>query len=240
MDSPPVFSSPPTRWWTAGASRCWALADPGRLPRATWSGCSSWYRSDAARAGSRRCSACSGRPRCWWLRSARSLRAGALRHAGGPASHVAPAREVSMLFAALIGGHLLAEGDRVLRVLGAGCIAAGSWRSRWAEGSIRVGGRNAVSHHFAGHSTKEEGACKSTNRPLRASLTDFDIASAAYPQSCGCPRRQGAQTSPASGGGNRRKEARIVKKITCHLTGFDTRIFAASIELIPHIVLLCP
>ncbi len=29
-----------------------------------------------------------------------------------PLSHVAPAREVSMLFAALIGGHLLGEGDR--------------------------------------------------------------------------------------------------------------------------------
>jgi uncharacterized membrane protein len=42
-----------------------------------------------------------------------------------PLSHVAPAREVSMLFAALIGGHLLAEGDRVVRVLGAACIAAG-------------------------------------------------------------------------------------------------------------------
>jgi uncharacterized membrane protein len=42
-----------------------------------------------------------------------------------PLSHVAPAREVSMLFAALIGGHLLSEGDRVMRVLGATCIAAG-------------------------------------------------------------------------------------------------------------------
>ena len=42
-----------------------------------------------------------------------------------PLSHVAPAREVSMLFAALIGGQLLGEGDRVLRILGAICIAAG-------------------------------------------------------------------------------------------------------------------
>ncbi|NMM75601.1 DMT family transporter [Acidovorax sp. SRB_24] len=42
-----------------------------------------------------------------------------------PLSHVAPAREVSMLFAALIGGHLLGEGDRAARVLGALCIAAG-------------------------------------------------------------------------------------------------------------------
>jgi drug/metabolite transporter (DMT)-like permease len=42
-----------------------------------------------------------------------------------PISHVAPAREVSMLFAALIGGHLLREGDRVLRLIGAAFIAAG-------------------------------------------------------------------------------------------------------------------
>jgi drug/metabolite transporter (DMT)-like permease len=42
-----------------------------------------------------------------------------------PISHVAPAREVSMLFAALIGGHLLREGDRLLRLLGAVFIAAG-------------------------------------------------------------------------------------------------------------------
>jgi drug/metabolite transporter (DMT)-like permease len=42
-----------------------------------------------------------------------------------PISHVAPAREVSMLFAALIGGRLLGEGDRALRLAGAGCIAAG-------------------------------------------------------------------------------------------------------------------
>lgn len=42
-----------------------------------------------------------------------------------PMSHVAPAREVSMLFAALIGGKLLAEGDRVPRILGAGLIAIG-------------------------------------------------------------------------------------------------------------------
>lgn len=42
-----------------------------------------------------------------------------------PLSHVAPAREVSMLFAALIGGHLLGEGDRLQRLLGAALIAAG-------------------------------------------------------------------------------------------------------------------
>jgi drug/metabolite transporter (DMT)-like permease len=42
-----------------------------------------------------------------------------------PLSHVAPAREVSMLFAALIGGHLLGEGERLPRLLGAVLIAAG-------------------------------------------------------------------------------------------------------------------
>ncbi|MEO7056204.1 MAG: EamA family transporter [Caldimonas sp.] len=42
-----------------------------------------------------------------------------------PLSHVAPAREVSMLFAALLGGRLLGEGDRASRLLGAGCIAGG-------------------------------------------------------------------------------------------------------------------
>jgi drug/metabolite transporter (DMT)-like permease len=42
-----------------------------------------------------------------------------------PVSHVAPAREVSMLFAALIGGHLLGESDRGLRLAGAACIALG-------------------------------------------------------------------------------------------------------------------
>lgn len=42
-----------------------------------------------------------------------------------PLSHVAPAREVSMLFAALLGGHLLNEGDRLMRLLGATLIALG-------------------------------------------------------------------------------------------------------------------
>ena len=42
-----------------------------------------------------------------------------------PLSHVAPAREVSMLFAALLGGRLLGEADRGLRLLGAACIVAG-------------------------------------------------------------------------------------------------------------------
>ena len=42
-----------------------------------------------------------------------------------PLSHVAPAREVSMLFAALIGGHLLGERDRLARIAGAALIAFG-------------------------------------------------------------------------------------------------------------------
>ena len=42
-----------------------------------------------------------------------------------PLSHVAPAREVSMLFAALLGGRLLGEGSRLLRLTGALFIAGG-------------------------------------------------------------------------------------------------------------------
>ncbi len=42
-----------------------------------------------------------------------------------PLSHVAPAREVSMLFAALIGGQLLGERDRLARISGATLIAFG-------------------------------------------------------------------------------------------------------------------
>jgi drug/metabolite transporter (DMT)-like permease len=42
-----------------------------------------------------------------------------------PLSHVAPAREVSMLFAALIGGQLLGERDRPARIAGAALIALG-------------------------------------------------------------------------------------------------------------------
>jgi drug/metabolite transporter (DMT)-like permease len=42
-----------------------------------------------------------------------------------PLSHVAPAREISMLFAAVIGGQLLGERDRVARIAGAALIALG-------------------------------------------------------------------------------------------------------------------
>jgi drug/metabolite transporter (DMT)-like permease len=42
-----------------------------------------------------------------------------------PLSHVAPAREISMLFAALIGGQLLGERDRQARIAGAALIAFG-------------------------------------------------------------------------------------------------------------------
>ena len=48
-----------------------------------------------------------------------------------PLSHVAPAREVSMLFAALLGGHLLGEGARTSRLLGAGLIALGVVSLAW-------------------------------------------------------------------------------------------------------------
>jgi drug/metabolite transporter (DMT)-like permease len=49
-----------------------------------------------------------------------------------PLSHVAPAREVSMLFAALIGGRLLGEGHRALRLAGALLIALGVMALAWA------------------------------------------------------------------------------------------------------------
>ncbi|MBX3634141.1 MAG: EamA family transporter [Rubrivivax sp.] len=48
-----------------------------------------------------------------------------------PLSHVAPAREVSLLLAALIGGRLLGEQGRVARLVGAGCIAAGVVLLAW-------------------------------------------------------------------------------------------------------------
>jgi drug/metabolite transporter (DMT)-like permease len=48
-----------------------------------------------------------------------------------PLSHVAPAREVSMLLAALIGGRLLGERERGSRLLGAACIAAGVVALAW-------------------------------------------------------------------------------------------------------------
>lgn len=48
-----------------------------------------------------------------------------------PLSHVAPAREVSMLFAALIGGRLLGEADRGLRLAGAAAIVAGVVALAW-------------------------------------------------------------------------------------------------------------
>lgn len=48
-----------------------------------------------------------------------------------PLSHVAPAREISMLFAALLGGQLLGERDQGLRMLGALLIAAGVMALGW-------------------------------------------------------------------------------------------------------------
>ncbi len=49
-----------------------------------------------------------------------------------PLSHVAPMREVSMLFAALMGGTLLQEHDSGLRLAGAACIASGVILLAWA------------------------------------------------------------------------------------------------------------
>lgn len=48
-----------------------------------------------------------------------------------PLSHVAPAREVSMLFAAMWGGQLLGEGDRLARLTGAACIGLGVVALAW-------------------------------------------------------------------------------------------------------------
>jgi len=48
-----------------------------------------------------------------------------------PLSHVAPAREVSMLFAALLGGRLLGEADRGLRAGGAALMAGGVALLAW-------------------------------------------------------------------------------------------------------------
>jgi len=48
-----------------------------------------------------------------------------------PLSHVAPAREVSMLFAALVGGRMLGEGDRGLRAWGAALMAGGVVLLAW-------------------------------------------------------------------------------------------------------------
>ncbi|MCY7314855.1 MAG: EamA family transporter [Rubrivivax sp.] len=48
-----------------------------------------------------------------------------------PLSHVAPARELSLLVAALLGGRLLGESDRGLRLLGAACIAGGVMALAW-------------------------------------------------------------------------------------------------------------
>jgi drug/metabolite transporter (DMT)-like permease len=48
-----------------------------------------------------------------------------------PLSHVAPAREISLLLAALLGGRLLGESDRGLRLLGAACMAGGVFALAW-------------------------------------------------------------------------------------------------------------
>jgi len=42
-----------------------------------------------------------------------------------PGSYIAPAREVSILFGALLGGHLLGEGDRGRRTIAATVMVIG-------------------------------------------------------------------------------------------------------------------
>ena len=49
-----------------------------------------------------------------------------------PLSHVAPAREISMLFAALLGGRLLGESHRGLRILGALSMVCGVMALAWS------------------------------------------------------------------------------------------------------------
>jgi uncharacterized membrane protein len=49
-----------------------------------------------------------------------------------PLSHVAPAREISMLLAALLGGRLLGEQDRGPRLLGAAAMTLGVAALTWA------------------------------------------------------------------------------------------------------------
>lgn len=51
-----------------------------------------------------------------------------------PLSHVAPARELSLLVAALVGGRLLGEQELGLRLAGAACIAAGVMLLAWGGG----------------------------------------------------------------------------------------------------------
>ena len=48
-----------------------------------------------------------------------------------PLSRVAPAREISLLLAALLGGRLLGESERGLRLLGAACMAGGVMALAW-------------------------------------------------------------------------------------------------------------
>jgi drug/metabolite transporter (DMT)-like permease len=48
-----------------------------------------------------------------------------------PVSYVAPAREVSMLFAAILGGQLLGEEDRFWRIVGALLVVCGVLALAW-------------------------------------------------------------------------------------------------------------
>ena len=95
------------------------LRQPVR-PRWCWRGGRCASLSRCARNGGS-----SGRRSSRWQRSARSAIAVLFAMKLAPVSHVAPAREVSMLIAAFFGAKLLDEGDVVRRVAYAGLIAAG-------------------------------------------------------------------------------------------------------------------
>jgi drug/metabolite transporter (DMT)-like permease len=56
----------------------------------------------------------------------------------GDVGHVAPAREVSILIGAWLGGHVLGEGDRRRRIAAAAAFAAGVVALAW-DGSVRGG-----------------------------------------------------------------------------------------------------
>ena len=50
----------------------------------------------------------------------------------GPISHIAPARELSVLLGAWLGGRVLGEGERARRLVAAGALAAGVVALAWA------------------------------------------------------------------------------------------------------------
>jgi uncharacterized membrane protein len=55
-----------------------------------------------------------------------------------PVSHVAPAREMSMIIAAFLGGKFLKEGQVVMRIIGAGMIGVGVVVLCWIDLNLRL------------------------------------------------------------------------------------------------------